>query len=658
MWHFLTTNGFDVQVIRKGKDRFSVEVWKDSNLVAVPKLLRGMFWQNSASFLGFKYYVREIVGSDAAVFDTHNLSLEMELAYRETKYNHRTKTYFNPAIDRSRKDSMHIVTQNSTQEPENVYDSARSAHAHSAHTKIQGLYVKSMSLIHTFSGRKDTFCYTMCTKLNEEINDEGESLFDWQPYMVTSERELIRCDNGELIPRGMFMPAIFRFQNNRWSLEDIDKFLSTTEEQIKREWVESDAQLPLGMSQEEYERVINLPKGLSLFDRIMLEYESYIDFVEGRGAAMTLAAATIGSYFFHLFNSFPYIYLHGVKASGKTKTCAIANQLAHNAVHSVNMSPASLFRLVSMTGSTVIIDEGETVNDKERSAALRELLLAGYKKGAKTYRVEESKKDFQAKTFDVKEFELFSPKWIANITGMEDILESRVITVVMQPTRNKTVADNDIVEMDPKWQTIRNDLYVCYMTCWKYIEKKYNDLENDGFFRNREWELWKPLLAIASFFGKEEQLREYAKKKVMEAREDNLIESHDITLMGLLYKNVKSDQFVQVKHVFEWFRDDLGFAPETDDFGREKYKKTPGWLNTKYVGNMLKRLGFREKRKVAAGIEIAFKLSQIVDTATRLGLVNEETDKEKKEQTTLQVAQAAQAEPKDVDVKEGKAVSW
>ncbi len=357
----------------------------------------------------------------------------------------------------------------------------------------------------------------------------------------------------------------------------------------------------------------------------------YIELSEGEASYKLISIWIIGTYFHRLFKGYPYLFLNGTKASGKTKTLEFANMLSFNSFLSAGMSTSSLFRMIESLRPSMLIDESESLNNKERRESFRELLLSGYKNGAKTYRSEEKSED-GVKKFEVREFDLYCPKMLANITGLEEVLESRCISLTMKSALNQTIANREVDINDPIWSKIRDDLYNFMHDNWDRILDLYNKIENDGTFKNREWELWRPMLSIAWFFGEDyrDQLLEYAKIKVEESREQDRTNTNEHMILYSLYLNInKESEYYHVSDIRSWVKQHFEF----DD--------NVSWLTPRFIGRILARLGFKNKRRVSRGIEYRIDKKDVDDLANRMNLVvpvmpdKDEEKEEVDEQTTL-----------------------
>ena len=556
-------NGYLLEVHRTGTDKFVFRVLKDGKLVAAPVEIRGFFWRRPERFPRVLKALEPAFGPDAHLHLSTLSTLEFENALQEME----------STLAAERNSSVGSV--------DNEGDYIRAMITHNVSTK------RVFVSVH---GQNNDIFYTIYT--NPEIVDND---LKWQPYLVMSDRQVIPLVPEILLHRQIFFEAIPSFPLERWSLESIQRFIS--------------GQRKL----EDYN---------DLFRRVAALYDTYMDFYEGPAVSKVLALWVIGTYFHPLFAAFPYVYLNGTKASGKTKTMMLTEQLALNPVHSVNMSMSSLFRLVQAMSATVLVDESEDLKDKEKREGYRELLNAGYKRSASTYRTEERKSD-DVKSFHVTRFRLYSPKMIANITGIEDVLESRCISMIMKPTTNPEKGNK---EPDPElriWQETRDCLYEFFLTAALPIKATYESLQNDGGFKNREWELWKPILALAHYFDKDclyPEILAFAKKKVEEARMEDISENAEYVLMKILQDRVESDDYYDVKQIADWFATELGY----DAYSAQR----PKWLNSRYISNVLKTLGFRDKRRMAAGVEVRIRRSAVIDQSLRMGLDLKERDKE------------------------------
>ena len=310
--------------------------------------------------------------------------------------------------------------------------------------------------------------------------------------------------------------------------------------------------------------------------------------------------------------------------------------MCFNAIFSNNLSTSAIFRLIQSGRCTLLMDETEKLAHKDRAGDIRNLLLSGYKRGEKVYRSEKTSKD----KLVPQGFEVYCPKMIANIQGIEDVLEDRCITIIMKRGRNKQIINSEPSSHDLIWQEIRDSLYTLYLTYWKEVKEEYEKLSEVCVISevsevggnileqisDRERELWKPILCLASFFDKynpltsqttqtsqttlKETIIQFALQKVNEKQTENMTESGELILVQTLLEMVHEDGYYKAKDI--------------KNAMAEKYDEEQKWLNTKWIGRALKRLGFTEKRRVGTGTEYYLKRQQVEDLAIRLGIVPQE----------------------------------
>jgi hypothetical protein len=166
-----------------------------------------------------------------------------------------------------------------------------------------------------------------------------------------------------------------------------------------------------------YEKIVNLLKVYVDMD------EKYYKFT---------ALWIIGTYFHDEFNTFPILHINAMRGSGKTRFLNLISALSKDGLVTTSLKEAVLFRLGK---KTLCIDEFEGVGNKEFQN-IRELLNSCYKKGLKVLRNKKVRR-MEGETYEIEEFEPYKPVAIANIQGMEEILEDRSITIILEKSDDK-----------------------------------------------------------------------------------------------------------------------------------------------------------------------------------------------------------------------------
>lgn len=288
-------------------------------------------------------------------------------------------------------------------------------------------------------------------------------------------------------------------------------------------------------------------------------WQTYIEFDKDEYYDL-LTLWVIGTYFFFIFNAYPYIYVGGVKGAGKTKVLNVASFMCHNAVFSNNISTSSIYRLIQSGRCTLLMDETEKLSEKDRAMELRNLLLSGYKKGAKVYRTEKK----VGERLVPEAFDVYSPKMIANIKGLEDVLGDRCITIIMKRGKNRSITNNEPKDNNPLWQEIRDSLYSLFLTHFKKVCEVYEvsevSAEGDDLISGRELELWRPIFTLAKFFDIHNpelklfnKMMELAADKAKEKEAENITETGEYILVQTLLRMVSEngERYYSVKEIRE-----------------------------------------------------------------------------------------------------------
>jgi hypothetical protein len=294
-----------------------------------------------------------------------------------------------------------------------------------------------------------------------------------QPYLVTSSRELIRLSEEQIIKLDgrevalRVMPEGSEFLM-RWRFADIQRFL-------KGETVDPG----------------------QVFTAVHDLFTRYVDFRSPVESAI-LTLWTIGTYFYTMFPAYPYLALNGPKNSGKSTVMRVMQPLAFNMVSTSDPTGPSMFRLIHYTSCTVGIDEAERYHNPKDPGMqqIRQLLNSGYKHGMPAIRL--IGEDMKPQAFDV-----YSPKILAAIMGLEDILASRCIAIPMRRT------DKKMPSFPPDFDgaALRHLLYTLALTHFQTVHINYSERPALHTLHNRSGELWSPLVALAAFFEEQGSVR-------------------------------------------------------------------------------------------------------------------------------------------------------
>jgi len=287
-----------------------------------------------------------------------------------------------------------------------------------------------------------------------------------QPYLVTSGRELIRLNGQQILEIGgqeialRVVPEGSEFLM-RWCYRDIQRFLNGETIQPGQ-----------------------------VFRTVHDLFTTFVDFrspVESR----ILALWAIGTYFYTLFPAYPYLALNGPKNSGKSTVLCVLQPVAFNMISTSDPTGPAIFRLVHVTGCAVGIDEAERYHSPRDPGMqqIRQLLNSGYKAGMPAIRI--TGEDMKPQAFDV-----YSPKILAAIYGLEDVLASRCVAIPMRRTDRQLPP----LPADFDGTQIHHQLYMLALSQFSHVYRNTFERPELHTLRNRSGELWSPQVALAAFF--------------------------------------------------------------------------------------------------------------------------------------------------------------
>jgi hypothetical protein len=348
----------------------------------------------------------------------------------------------------------------------------------------------------------------------------------------------------------------------------------------------------------------------------------------------------LGTWFHEKFVTYPYLFVNAMKASGKSRLLHLISILARKGYMVGSMTEAVLFRLPALTKVTLCIDEAENISGREK-IALRELLNSGYKRGLMVMRCKKV-----AEQQVIEKFEVFTPVVLANIWGLDDVLEDRCITIPLQRSKNievvqkpeffdynpainlynksiqslvqlvqlcsekhmyTNVAEHTLTTLDTlttqtTLTTPNNNIFI------NFNEEDWLKFVENGIF-GRSLEIWFPILWLGMNvdYVLYANLLNFIQNLIKEKQSLDLIENRDVIFISFLYNNYeKSEDFIQIRDISKKFVD---VEPEAD------------WFNSKWVGRALKRHGITiNKRRISRGIEVTLNYEKIEKIAQNLGI--------------------------------------
>lgn len=299
----------------------------------------------------------------------------------------------------------------------------------------------------------------------------------------------------------------------------------------------------------------------------------------------------IATYCYEMFESFGYLYFHALKESGKSKFKKILRLIGFNGQEASSISEASFFRTIENTKGLLAIDEYERMEtDRHKSTDL--LLNAGIEKGATVKRVDKVG-DKQVN----RDFDVYCPKIICNITGLNPVTQTRCIPIRLSKTASEK-GNRKPKTNDPLWQELRDVCYMLIMDHWEEIEKTKEDYQSS--LKNRNEDVWMPVLILAKFFGVEDIVKSYAEINIEENQLEGIENDRTYLILKELLEYYKISDEKRDYHLDEL----VPFLKEKLDFGEKNPERVVGWHLTS--------LNIFKKGRDGKGITYLLSKSQIL----------------------------------------------
>lgn len=274
-----------------------------------------------------------------------------------------------------------------------------------------------------------------------------------------------------------------------------------------------------------------------LFDTLVDINSEYIIYEDKRFNKL-IVLDMMKTYWFQLFPANARTHFHAGPGSGKTNQLAIYDAFSFNPIMSTDFSSASIYRIIESTCASILIDDFEELEERDKLALLRHIKV-NYKP-FNTLRADGGKSG----QFTPTAYLSYSHVVFNNVLGLggDWITSQRTITIRLlkhPEAKNKTFN-----QKDAKWITLRDDMYIMGLQYFKEVMKNYNSIDGNVNIKARELEIIKPILAIAKTIGEElfqEMLTLYTELTKREKVKD-LNEDFEFLLIKYLWEMVRSNE--------------------------------------------------------------------------------------------------------------------
>jgi len=411
----------------------------------------------------------------------------------------------------------------------------------------------------------------------------------WEPCVATSQREMFPLTHTELDKRKWYSTHIIYAGRPKYSQGAIEAFRN-------------------GRASGDL---------VKAYFSIKETFKQYADFSDP-STFDYLAAWTVGTYFFPIFNYYPYLHFTGVKEVGKSKVMKMMSQICFNGIMSVSISDSSQFRIITDLLPTLFLDESENLSDKTYSER-RAILLGGYERGSEAFRTEKDGDKWR-----VRQYGNFSPRAFASIQNMDDVLVSRTITIAMMRSFDERIKDAEVTLDDPRFGALRDALFLVAMDYGKKIKAVYEEVKkpSEAEFEAREWNLFKPIYAIGIAVGNNEVLKsliEFANARYRDKLATYNESAVENVVLQVLLELVQEEKEYALDEIHERL---ISFTTDKGIF--------IGSLHKDELGMLLKKLGVVGKKsrpRTESGQRATYYLmnpSTIKDAAKNRSVISQE----------------------------------
>jgi hypothetical protein len=206
------------------------------------------------------------------------------------------------------------------------------------------------------------------------------------------------------------------------------------------------------------------------------------------------------------FSVVPYLCLESATPGcGKSTVLDLLSFVVARPLYSAGLSRAVLVRQLDERQVTLLLDESEWLaGHSETAETIRGVLHAGYRRGAR-YMV------CEGDDHTIREFRIFGPKVFSAVNGLTGALLDRCIVLHLEkaPT-NVTLLSASTDDVGPVALLLREKLEAFALQVRERLEQLACQRPPGGYwpeFRNREAEIWHPMLTIARACGPEIEKR-------------------------------------------------------------------------------------------------------------------------------------------------------
>jgi len=283
-------------------------------------------------------------------------------------------------------------------------------------------------------------------------------------------------------------------------------------------------------------------KPISELRNFLSEKHGYYVYHRDRRYYLVVNCWIVGTYIFPMFRYYPLLIFCGLRGTGKSTMLDFITMCAFNADEkTVDTSQSSFFRTIQNTRSVKVIDNFEKLKvGTEKYEMITNLLEACWDALGVVRRT--NKETHMPETFNV-----FVPVAIGSRVEKDFFREKGIVLITEEADDNVFAERSNRLPEDPDFEKIRA---LCYNFGLHYageVRRVYQDLKSSNELYGRQFNLWRPLLAVCKVLFPEsyEELWNFAIETTKEKIEDRR-DLEDVILRILLERSVDSATLTEI----------------------------------------------------------------------------------------------------------------
>ena len=342
---------------------------------------------------------------------------------------------------------------------------------------------------------------------------------------------------------------------------------------------------PPDQTPEDYGSLLRVKSKLNPVGEVSSYVKKYI-YLNSEAEYALIACICILSYCVALFNRIPYLWIQALKGSGKTTLMEVMKPLLCKAMFISEASASSLFRLIHDRKPTLLLDESENLSKRGSSnQMICKILNSGYQKNGAVSRTS----GLTPVTYNT-----YGLKIIAGINPLFETLEDRCIPLRMTQMPEKCELEcyqtDNIQQSGNLVETIQAAISNNAEELSDFIRNP-KVLGFDSRIKNREFDKWFPVLAIAKIFSTSKKdyfnvLQSYALEQI-EMKYKSEMTTPENMCRGII-KDFLADKSVKTKvkdpKFFFFKTDEIQAVIQSNDVHNSYRNKAEITLTLKKIG--------------------------------------------------------------------------